>query len=152
MSQAYDAYEFHRAFKEYIDPFCSNTLSATYHAILKDRLYTIAHRTIRLRRSSQTAIAIIFSNFTRLIAPLVPFTADEAWSHAHSDRDFSPTAYCTRRLAHCPKAWENHAIAQDINALRSFLSEHLNDALEALRQDKIIGQSLDAKATHSRPS
>ena len=42
VTQAFDAYEFHRAFKEYIDPFCSNTLSATYHAILKDRLYTIA--------------------------------------------------------------------------------------------------------------
>lgn len=145
VSQAYDAYEFHRAFKEYIDPFCSNTLSATYHAILKDRLYTIAPNH-PLRRSSQTAIAIIFSNFTRLIAPLVPFTADEAWSHAQHDGDFCSDLIALEDWPTAQKAWENQAIAQDINALRSFLSEHLNDPLEALRQDKVIGQSLDAKA------
>ena len=77
VTQAYDLYEFHRAFKDFIDPFVANTLSATYHDVLKDRLYTRSPND-PLRRSSQTAIHIIFSVFTRLIAPLVPFTADEA--------------------------------------------------------------------------
>ena len=91
VTEAYEAYEYHRAFKEFIDPFCSNTLSATYHDILKDRLYTAAPND-PLRRSSQTAIAIIFNVFTRLIAPLLPTTADEAWSYAGNDSDFSAQA------------------------------------------------------------
>ena len=88
VNAAYDAYEFHRAFKDFIDPFCANTLSATYHDILKDRLYTRGPND-PLRRSSQTAIQIIFSVFTRLIAPLLPFTADEAWSFATNNSDFT---------------------------------------------------------------
>ena len=59
MTEAYDLYEFHRAFKDFIDPFVANTLSATYHDVLKDRLYTRSPND-PLRRSSQTAIHIIF--------------------------------------------------------------------------------------------
>ena len=146
VTDAYEAYEFHRAFKEFIDPFCSNTLSATYHDILKDRLYT---RTPNdpLRRSSQTAIRIIFSVFTRLVAPLLPFTADEAWSYAVEDSDFTSKPIALSDWPEVDSAWEHSETAADIRALRQFLSEMLNEPLEALRQQKIIGQSLDAQAT-----
>jgi isoleucyl-tRNA synthetase len=148
VTEAYDAYEFHRAFKEFIDPFCANTLSATYHDILKDRLYTIAPNH-PLRRSSQTAISIIFSTFTRLVAPLLPFTADEAWSYAANNSDFGPQLIALTDWPQADPKWKNEQVAQDIRALRSFLSEKLNDPLEALRQQKVIGQSLDAQATIS---
>jgi isoleucyl-tRNA synthetase len=145
VTAAYEAYEFHRAFKEYIDPFCSNTLSATYHDILKDRLYTRSPND-PLRRSSQTAIHIIFSVFTRLIAPLLPFTSDEAWSYAAKDCDFTETPIALTDWPSIDPAWKNPETAADVTALRNFLSESLNDPLEALRQQKKIGQSLDAKA------
>ena len=145
VTEAYEAYEFHRAFKDLIDPFCANTLSATYHDVLKDRLYTRSPND-PLRRSSQSAIHIIFSVFTRLIAPLVPFTADEAWSYAHSDSDFSDELIALADWPEVDPAWDDAETAADIRALRSFLSSHLNDRLEALRQKKEIGQSLDAKA------
>ncbi len=145
VTEAYEAYEFHRAFKDFIDPFCANTLSATYHDVLKDRLYTRSPND-PLRRSSQTAIHIIFSVFTRLIAPLVPFTADEAWSYSSSDSDFSDQPIALADWPVVDPAWDDAETAADIRALRSFLSTHLNDPLEALRQKKEIGQSLDAKA------
>lgn len=155
VTAAYDAYEFHRAFKDFIDPFCANTLSATYHDILKDRLYTRGPND-PLRRSSQTAIHIIFSVFTRLIAPLVPFTADEAWSYAANNTDFSDTPIALADWPEVDPAWDAADVAADVRALRSFLSEELNDRLEALRQQKTIGQSLDAKAiisgTESNPT
>jgi len=145
VTEAYEAYEFHRAFKDFIDPFVANTLSATYHDVLKDRLYTRSPSD-PLRRSSQTAIHIVFSVFTRLIAPLVPFTADEAWSYAQSDSDFGDQPIALADWPEVDPAWDDAATAADIRALRSFLSTQLNERLEALRQQKTIGQSLDAKA------
>ena len=145
VTEAYEAYEFHRAFKDLIDPFCANVLSATYHDILKDRLYTCAPND-PLRRSSQTAISIIFSVFTRLVAPLVPHTADEAWSYAHSNTDFTDEPIALAGWPDVDTAWDQPEVAADIRALRTFLSEKLNDGLESLRQQKTIGQSLDAKA------
>lgn len=145
VTEAYDAYEFHRAFKDYIDPFVANTLSATYHDIIKDRLYTRSPND-PLRRSSQTAIHIVFSVFTRLIAPLVPFTADEAWSYSQNNSDFGEQAIALADWPQVDPAWDDADTAADIRALRNFLSSQLNDRLEALRQQKIIGQSLDAKA------
>ncbi|MCH2073705.1 MAG: isoleucine--tRNA ligase [Puniceicoccaceae bacterium] len=144
VTEAYDLYEFHRAFKDFIDPFVANTLSATYHDVLKDRLYTRSPND-PLRRSSQTAIHIIFSVFTRLIAPLVPFTADEAWSFAQNDDEFGDQAIALADWPVVDPDWEDAEIANDITALRDFLSSQVNDRLEALRQQKAIGQSLDAK-------
>ncbi|MEO0509765.1 MAG: isoleucine--tRNA ligase [Verrucomicrobiota bacterium] len=151
VTEAYDAYEFHRAFKEFIDPYCSNTLSATYHDILKDRLYTRAPND-PLRRSSQTAIHIIFSVFTRLIAPLLPFTADEAWSYATNDGDFTDKPIALSDWPEVDSTWQNSETATDIRALRTFLAESVNEPLEGLRQQKAIGQSLDAKAIISGSS
>ena len=146
VTEAYEAYEFHRAFKDFIDPFCANTLSATYHAILKDRLYTFSpdHP---LRRSSQTAISIIFNVFTRLVAPLVPHTADEAWSYAYQKSDLSDEPIALTSWPEINPSWKHPETAADIQILRTFLSEKLNDGLEELRQKKKIGQSLDACAT-----
>ena len=144
VTEAYDLYEFHRAFKDFIDPFVANTLSATYHDVLKDRLYTRSPND-PLRRSSQTAIHIIFSVFTRLIAPLVPFTADEAWSFAQNDGEFGDQAIALTDWPVVDPNWEDAETADDITALRGFLSSQVNDRLEALRQKKTIGQSLDAK-------
>lgn len=148
VTDAYENYEFHRAFKEHIDLFCSNTLSAAYHDILKDRLYTRSPND-PLRRSSQTAIHIIFSVFTRLIAPLLPFTSDEAWSYAAKDCDFIDEPIALANWPTIDDAWKNAETAADVAALRNFLSESLNEPLEALRQQKKIGQSLDAKAVIS---
>ncbi len=144
VTECYENYEFHRAFKEFIDPFCANTLSSTYHDILKDRLYTRGPRD-PLRKSSQTTIHILFSVFTRLISPMLPFTADEAWSYAKNNTDFSKQPVALEEWPVASPEWDQPNVAADLKALRVFLGEQLNEKLEALRQKKVIGQSLDAK-------
>ena len=75
--RAYDAFEFHRAYHA-INEFTNSDLSALYLDVIKDRLYTMApgHPA---RRSAQTALWRIAEALTRLVAPILSFTADEVW-------------------------------------------------------------------------
>jgi isoleucyl-tRNA synthetase len=74
---AYDDFEFHRAYHA-LNEFVNTDLSALYLDVLKDRLYTFAPNHPG-RRSAQTALWRIVETLTRLIAPILSFTADEVW-------------------------------------------------------------------------
>ncbi len=78
-SAAYENYEFRKVFNS-INQFCANDLSALYIDITKDRMYCDAVDSLR-RRSTQTAIAEVFQAITKLLAPILAYTADEAWEH-----------------------------------------------------------------------
>ncbi len=81
---AYKAYEFRKVFMA-INQFCTNDLSALYIDVTKDSLYCDASDSPR-RRSRQFAIARVFDALVKLLAPILAYTADEAWEHAgHSD-------------------------------------------------------------------
>ena len=75
----YDELAFHKVYRAIYD-FATTDLSALYFDVLKDRLYTSATRS-RARRSGQTALYRIHYALTRLIAPLLSFTAEEVWSY-----------------------------------------------------------------------
>ncbi len=75
---AYDTFEFHRAY-HVLNEFVNTDLSALYLDVLKDRLYTFAPNHAG-RRSAQTALWHIAEALTRLIAPILSFTADEVWA------------------------------------------------------------------------
>jgi isoleucyl-tRNA synthetase len=75
---AYDTFEFHRAYHA-LNEFVNTDLSALYLDVLKDRLYTFAPNH-PARRSAQTALWRIAEALTRLIAPILSFTADETWA------------------------------------------------------------------------
>jgi isoleucyl-tRNA synthetase len=74
---AYEEFEFHRVYHS-LNDFCNSELSAFYLDVLKDRLYTFAPNHPG-RRSAQTAIHKITDTLARLAAPILSFTADEAW-------------------------------------------------------------------------
>ncbi len=74
----YDHYEFHLAVQKILG-FCSETLGSFYLDILKDRLYTAAENS-RARRAAQNALYHITHALTRLIAPILSFTGEEAWT------------------------------------------------------------------------
>jgi len=74
---AYEAHEFHRVYSTVVD-FCTADLSAVYFAILEDRLRT-AKAAGRTRRSAQTVLFEVASSLLRLLAPILSFTAEEAW-------------------------------------------------------------------------
>jgi isoleucyl-tRNA synthetase len=134
---AYDACGFHVVYQK-ISQFAAVELSSIYHDVVKDRLYTDAANSPR-RRSTQTAIYRLVTGLCKLLAPILSFTADEAWG-------FIPGAAGSVHEA----VWEAVGLKlgeaemadwQEWIALREFLLPHLEKA----RQDKIIGKALEAK-------
>ncbi|MEM9167686.1 MAG: isoleucine--tRNA ligase [Planctomycetota bacterium] len=78
---SYESYQF-RAAQSALYGFCNDTLSAVYLAAVKDRLYCDKPDTER-RRRTQAALFRVTDQLCRLLAPLVPHTADEAWRALH---------------------------------------------------------------------
>lgn len=143
VTDAYDKYEFHRVYQA-IGQFCSLTLSARFHDILKDRLYTLAADSDQ-RRSSQTALYLICNTLLRLLAPILTFTADEAWGYLCGDADYAYDK--SIHLTDFPSVnpdWDHEKVYADFDLLFK-LREMVQVELEKVRQQKIIGQSLDAK-------
>ncbi|MEM7143973.1 MAG: isoleucine--tRNA ligase [Verrucomicrobiota bacterium] len=81
---AYEAYEFRKVFN-LINQFCTNDLSALYIDITKDRMYCDAADSPR-RRATQAVMAKTLDTLCRLLAPIIAFTADEAWEFSGHDR------------------------------------------------------------------
>ncbi len=145
---AYDAYEFHRVY-QLCNQFCSVTLSATYHDILKDRLYTLGTNS-PLRRSSQTALHHVFNALVRLLAPVLTFTADEAWSYATAKTEYSDDSIHLQDWPVAPAAWTNADLERDVSLLLKVRAA-ANASLEPARQQGKIGKSLDAVVTIKCP-
>jgi isoleucyl-tRNA synthetase len=78
--RAYESYEFRKVFTA-LNQFCAQDLSAIYIDLTKDRLYCDAVDSVR-RRASQTAMNEVFEALVKLLAPILAFTAEEAWEHA----------------------------------------------------------------------
>ena len=143
-TKAYDAYEFHRVY-QLCNQFCAVTLSAVYHDILKDRLYTLGTNS-PLRRSSQTALHHIFNALVRLLAPVLTFTCDEAWAYATAKTEYSGDSI---HLQDWPVAFANWTSADtesDVAALLKIRSQ-VTEAIEPHRAAGRLGKSLDAAVT-----
>ena len=140
--KAYDQFEFHRAYQA-LNEFTNSDLSALYLDVVKDRLYTFAPKSPS-RRSAQTAIWRIAEAMTRLIAPILSFTADEVWQHLPRIEGRLPSVH----LALFPDVVE--IVPGNIAGLEADWQQLTNVRkavmveLEALRLAKSIGKSLDA--------
>jgi isoleucyl-tRNA synthetase len=145
---AYDAYEFHRVY-QLCNHFCSVTLSAVYHDILKDRLYTHGTQSA-LRRSSQTAIYAIFDSLVKILAPILSFTGDEAWSFATAKTEYANDSIHLQDWPVAPAAWLNAEIDTDVAALLKIRAQ-VNETIEPQRAAGKLGKSLDAAITLSAP-
>jgi isoleucyl-tRNA synthetase len=127
-----------------VNAFMTVDLSAFYLDVSKDRLYTFGARS-RERRSAQTALYLMADGLARLMAPILVVTADEIWRHLPGSRDASV------HLAEFPAdaaALIDESIEADWAPLMEVRAA-VNGALESLRQDKKIGQSLMAHVTVS---
>ncbi len=85
---AYDRYEFHRAMR-LIYEFCTVQASSVYFSAIKDRLYCESPDAIR-RRASQTVTHELLMTLVKLLAPVMPHTAEDAWTHIPNKPDGSP--------------------------------------------------------------
>lgn len=140
---AFDGYEFHIAYHA-LNNFCTVDLSKLYVDITKDRVYT-ERADSAARRSAQTAMYIIISGMTRLMAPIISFTAEEIWqSMPHGAADKKESVFLNDMPAY-DAALENEGTNawDDLFALR----DDVMKALELARAEKLIGKSLDAKVT-----
>ena len=146
VTAAYEAYEFHRVY-QLCNQFCAVTLSAVYHDILKDRLYTLGTNA-PLRRSSQTAIHHIFRTLVRLLAPIITFTADEAWSFCTAKTEYSADSIHLQDWPVAPADWTDEALAAEVTALLKVRTQ-VNESIEPLRAGGRLGKSLDAAVTLS---
>ena len=146
---AYDAYEFHRVY-QLCNQFCAVTLSAVYHDILKDRLYTLGTNNPQ-RRSSQTAIHHIFGTLVKILSPILTFTSDEAWSYAVANTEYGPDSVHLQDWPVAPADWTDSTLEIDFAALLKVRAQ-VTEAIEPLRAAGQLGKSLDAAVAISAAS
>ena len=130
---AYEKFEFHKVY-HMLNHFCAVDLSSLYIDITKDRMYCDAANCPR-RRATQAAMHEIFSALCQLLAPVLAFTAEEAWLHSRASQSV--------HLGEFPKSQNrgDKAIAQmgDLLKLRGVIGQ----AIEKARQEKLIGNALE---------
>ena len=137
--RAYEAYDF-PAVPQAINNLITADISAFYVDVSKDRLYTLAPNS-RARRSAQTAIYIMADGLARLIAPILPMTADELWRFLPGTRDDSvhlsnfPTGLDALLDAELTGRWQRLMQVRDA----------VNIEIERLRKAKAVGKSLEAR-------
>ena len=139
VTEYYEKYNFHMVYHA-IYNFCTVTMSSIYLDILKDRLYTFVAAS-RERRSAQSAIYLILSSLIRVVAPVLSFTAEEAWSHMPDESGESV------HLASWP-VLDNIKDSKELSLKYKKLFEVREKvllALEEKRKTKEIGSPLEAR-------
>ncbi len=161
---AYELFEFHKVYHA-LNHFCAVDLSSLYVDITKDRMYCDAPDSPR-RRATQTAMWEIFEALCKLLAPILAFTAEEAWGHAAVARvgAVAPTsrgdpaneksthgrpastmpATGSVHLQEFPEPRERGEEAtREVDELLK-LRALIGQAIEKARQEKLIGSALEA--------
>src|SRR5207249_3336221 len=140
---AYAGNEYHIVYHELID-YCAG-VSSIYLDILKDRLYCEAAADPR-RRSAQTVLHGIASELTRLIAPILPFSADEGWSYIPGSRG------AVHEQVFPEKAKNRiYEVVVDWSQKLFPIRDEVLKQLEMARAAKQIGSSLEAKVRITAP-
>ncbi|MEY2525292.1 MAG: isoleucyl-tRNA synthetase [Verrucomicrobiota bacterium] len=131
---AYETFEFHKVYHT-LNQFCAVDLSSLYIDITKDRMYCDAPDSPR-RCATQAAMHEIFDALCRLLAPVLVFTAEEAWAYTKKSASV--------HLEEFPIAQDRpgDASAQVAELLR--LRGVIGQAIEKARQEKLIGNALEA--------
>ena len=142
---AYDDYDYPTIFQT-LNAFMSVDLSAVYSDISKDRLYTYAAGS-RERRSAQTAMYVMTDGFARLVAPILPVSAEQLWMHMPKVASREESVH----LALFPRAADIDPLV-DKNLAETWeqllrIRTTVNASLELLRKEKTIGTSLEAKVS-----
>ena len=136
----YDRYEFHLLAQKFVS-FCSEDLGGFYLDILKDRLYTTGENS-RPRRSAQSALYHITHSLIRLMAPVLSFTAEEAWQMLTSADDQSVFEQEWHQL---PGTQMSQEVVNAWSDIRNLREEVVNKNLEKMREAGKIGSSLAAE-------
>ena len=142
---AYERYEFHTVTYA-IHNFCVVEMSNFYLDVIKDRLYCDGKDSLS-RRSAQSAIYIILDAMTRLLAPILSFTADEIWQAMPHDGSCDKRNVCLNDMPKADPAWTLSPEEEDRWERLLKIRGDVNKALESARAGKKVGKPLDAAVT-----
>ncbi|SNS69519.1 Isoleucyl-tRNA synthetase [Noviherbaspirillum humi] len=142
--QNFEVYEFHPVVAK-IQMYCSEDLGGFYLDILKDRLYTCGADSAA-RRSAQTALFHITHALLRLMAPMLSFTAEEAWAvfAGQEGLDASSGTIFTQTYYALPEMADAEALLAKFATLRG-VRDQVMKQLEEVRIAGNIGSSLQAE-------
>lgn len=133
----YDAFDFKKITRALID-FANVELSAFYFDIRKDTLYCDAPSSLK-RRASLSVIAKLFDCLVTWLAPMLPFTTEEAWLSRYPDAESVHLV----QFPDVPAEWKNEALEAKWDKIRKVRTV-VTGALEVERREKRIGSSLEA--------
>ncbi|MEZ5814923.1 MAG: isoleucine--tRNA ligase [Alphaproteobacteria bacterium] len=136
-----ESYDFMKLTKALHD-FCNEDLSAFYFDIRKDRLYCDAPDSFE-RRATRSVMAVIFNGLTAWLAPVLSFTAEEAWSHRPQGVFGDEESIHLRTFPEVPANWKNDALDEKWKKVKKLRDEVLLE-LEQMRVNKEINSSLGA--------
>ncbi|HET6341257.1 MAG TPA: isoleucine--tRNA ligase [Gemmatimonadota bacterium] len=137
---AYDRFEFHVAYQQLVN-YCTVELSGVYLDGIKVRLYTQPAGSTA-RRSAQSVLQAALESLVRLLAPILPFTADEVWGALPTETP-GPSVHLEEFLPFRPERREPALEAEWETILRA--RQAVTRELEGLRERKEIGSSLAAE-------
>ncbi len=139
VARAYESFDFHEVYHRLYN-FCVVDMSSFYLDILKDRLYTFRADSPE-RRAGQRVLSDVLTTMTRLMAPVLSFTAEEIWQSVREKPAESVF------LSDFPQADESLIDKELENRWARLITirDEVNKALEIKRREKFIGNSLEAK-------
>ncbi len=133
---AYATYEFHKVYHT-LNQFCAVDLSSLYIDMTKDRMYCDAIDSPR-RRATQKAMQKIYDALCRLLAPILVFTAEEAWSYGGAGGSVH-----WQTFPEVDREWNDPIVRQRVEELLK-LRAVIGQGIEQARQEKLIGNTLEA--------
>ena len=139
---AYEAFEFHDIYHT-IHNFCAVDMSSFYLDVLKDRLY-VEKKDGPDRRAAQTAIYQILCALDLMLAPILPYTAEEIWSFIPESKAYNRASVMLNDMPEYQEGLVPPAFMEKWERLHA-IRDDVNKALEAARTAKTIGKSLEAK-------
>jgi isoleucyl-tRNA synthetase len=135
--KGYETYQWRAALSAIVE-FCNVDLSAFYVDVRKDALYCDPPSSFR-RRACRTVLDETFSRLTAWLAPILPFTAEEAWLTRFPET----VSVHLRTFPETPDAWEDDFAGEEVAKLREVRAA-VTGALEVARREKTIGAALEA--------
>jgi len=145
VTESYDKYEFYNLFQG-IHYFAAIDMSAFYLDIIKDRLYTEKKDSVA-RRAAQTVMYEILMTLTKMVAPILSFTAEEIWENLPTEAREAESVFLADWYVNNDE-YLNPELDEKWQQIIK-LRKEVNKKLEKARQgeNKIIGNSLDAKVS-----
>lgn len=139
VTENYENFEFYKIFQS-INNFCVNELSSLYLDIAKDFLY-VEKANSTVRRSIQTTMYICVDSIIKILTPIIPFTAEEAYSYLPSSKKLE--SILLEDIPTVNKEYYNETELEKWNKIFT-VRDAVSKKLEELRKNKFIGHSLDA--------